>query len=72
MAEILNVGDAEEMEWFEKLRSKILKTDSEISWSNIPGCFARHLQRKRINPLFPVNKRSITQDEAKRARQRRC
>ena len=41
-----------------------------ISWSDDPSCFERHLQRKYRNPLFPADKRNVTQHEVDLAKQR--
>jgi hypothetical protein len=41
-----------------------------LSWSDNPGCFERHLQRKCENPLFPLDKRNFTQREVDLARQK--
>lgn len=45
-------------------------TNGDISWSDNPGCFERHLQRKCGNPLFPPDKRNVTQREVDLARQK--
>ena len=39
-----------------------------ISWSQKPGCFERHLQRRYKNPLFQEDRRQITDKELKQAR----
>lgn len=41
-----------------------------IIWSPTPGCFERHLQRRYNNPLFPPNRRIVTQSEVEEARAR--
>jgi hypothetical protein len=47
-----------------------LNLDKEIIWSENPGCFEKHLQRKSDNPLFyPENKR-ITQTLVDSAREK--
>lgn len=42
----------------------------ELLWSERPGCFERHLQRKHNNPLFPPTERGVTQAEVDAARTR--
>lgn len=42
----------------------------ELIWSQNPGCFERHLQRKYRNALFPSDSRVVTQDQIDRARAR--
>ncbi len=44
--------------------------NSKISWSDNPGCFERHFQRKCGNPLFPPDKRNVTQHEVDLTRQK--
>lgn len=44
--------------------------NSDISWSDNPGCFERHLQRKCENPLFTLDKLNVTQREVDLARQK--
>lgn len=39
-------------------------------WSKIPGCFERHLQRRDGNALFPVERRSVSNQEIEEARKR--
>ena len=42
----------------------------ELVWSQNPGCYERHLQRKYKNPLFPPASRVVTQEEINVARTR--
>jgi len=42
----------------------------EIVWSQRPGCFERHLQRKYKNPFFPRESRAVTQADVDRAREK--
>lgn len=39
-------------------------------WSKIPGCFEKHLQRRDGNALFPVERRSVSNQEIEEARER--
>jgi hypothetical protein len=39
-------------------------------WSEMPGCFERHLQRKEGNVLFPVTERQPTEEAIRDARAR--
>jgi len=49
---------------------ELQNTNGDISWSDNPACFERHLQRKCENSLFPPDKRDITQREVDLARQK--
>ena len=40
----------------------------QIEWSEISGCYERHLQRRYNNPLFPKERRVVTLDDVKVAR----
>lgn len=42
--------------------------ETKLYWSEQPGCFERHLQRKHGNPLFPRDARTVNQLEVNRAR----
>jgi hypothetical protein len=42
----------------------------KTKWSNNPGCFERHLQRRDGNVLFPLEKRSVTNKAIEEARER--
>lgn len=43
---------------------------TEVVWSETPGCFERHLQRKHNNHLFPEAARRVTPAEVAAARNR--
>ena len=44
--------------------------DEESPWSDNPGCFERHLQRREGNLLFPPERRIVTQKEIDEAKER--
>jgi hypothetical protein len=44
--------------------------DEESIWSDNPGCFERHLQRREGNILFPPERRIISKKEIKDAQQK--
>src|SRR4030066_2395679 len=46
------------------------KTETEKKWSDSPGCFERHLQRREGNLLFPPGRRIITRNEIEEAREK--
>ena len=46
------------------------KRDIRLQWSDHPGCFERHLQRKYKNPLFPPEARIVTQEQIDTAREK--
>jgi hypothetical protein len=46
------------------------QTPSQLSWSENPGAFEQHLQRRYRNPLFPPNRRIVTQADINSARLR--
>jgi len=39
-------------------------------WSNVPGCFERHLQRRDGNVLFPLERRIVSREEVEQAQRR--
>lgn len=39
-------------------------------WSEVPGCFERHLQRRDGNVLFPLERRKVSREEIAEARKR--
>jgi hypothetical protein len=39
-------------------------------WSEVPGCFERHLQRRDGNFLFPLERRTVSRGEIAEARRR--
>jgi len=41
---------------------------SPFSWSDNPGCFERHLKRRYMNPLFPVERRRVTASQVAEAK----
>lgn len=41
----------------------------KLKWSTVPGCFERHLQRRKDNPLFPIERRKISNTEVVKAQQ---
>lgn len=43
------------------------RTENFLEWSQVPGAFERHLQRRHNNPLFPENRRIVTQSEIEEA-----
>ena len=47
-----------------------LDPDEESPWSDNPGCFERHLQRREGNLLFPPERRMVTQKEIDEATER--
>lgn len=57
--------------WLPKVRSILNKSYSEpnekIIWSEKPGCFENNLKIKFNNPIFPLNKRTITQNDITKA-----
>lgn len=43
------------------------QTSSRLSWSENPGAFEQHLQRRYRNPLFPPIRRIVTQADINKA-----
>ena len=39
-------------------------------WSEVPGCFERHLQRRVDNILFPLARQRVSEEEVAQARKR--
>lgn len=62
--------------WYIKTIRDVNKTTDElydqlsIVWSENPGCFERHLQRKFNNPLFSPKNRKVSKHEIDTARQK--
>jgi hypothetical protein len=56
----LSIGGVREIEMFWK----------KPKWSEIPGCFERHLQRKNGNLLFPLERRTVSKEEIAEARRK--
>jgi hypothetical protein len=58
----------------EGLYKLLVKPDSLLSyipeWSENPGAFEQHLMRRYKNPLFPKDRRKISQEEITSARER--
>ena len=48
----------------------LLAGDTVIDWSERPGCFERHLQRRHNNPLFPSERQHVTAADVAVARRR--
>jgi hypothetical protein len=46
------------------------KIETEKKWSDSPGCFERHLQRREGNLLFPPGRRIVTRKEIEEAREK--
>jgi hypothetical protein len=42
----------------------------DIEWREAPGCFERHLQRRYHNPFFPPERRNVSIEELKQAREK--
>ena len=63
--------DPEILQTFKRLNEAHLATmPSDLEWSENPGCFERHLQRKHNNPLFPEPDREVNQKQIVEARER--
>ncbi len=60
----------DEQHLLEEPQVKTANEIDDIVWSENPGCFERHLQRKYCNPLFSPFTRNFTQHEVDVARQR--
>ena len=56
--------------WQEDMSLKQQLKRAELIWSHNPGCFESHLQRRCDNPLFPPERRIVTQPEIDAARAR--
>lgn len=54
---------------FERVLNQ-LDPDEESPWSDNPGCFERHLQRREGNLLFPPERRVVTQREIDEAKEK--
>lgn len=48
---------------------KQLDPDEKSTWSDNPGCFERHLQRREGNLLFPIERRVVTKEEIEKAQE---
>ena len=48
----------------------IVRAQSDFKWSESPGAFEQHLQRRHNNALFPKERRKITQSDIDAARKR--
>jgi hypothetical protein len=51
-------------------RTAVTQESTELQWSEAPGCWERVLQTRYGNPLFPPERRHVTQQEVDAARQR--
>jgi len=43
---------------------------NKLKWSQVPGCFERHLQRREGNALFPIERRKVSRAEVTTAQER--
>lgn len=67
---IVNVMEIREHELAQFTRPGLSRDTDGLWWSEHPGCFERHLQRKHRNPLFGATAGAVSQDDIYAARAR--